>query len=573
MHSIRTKVTSLTIAAVLLSVALIGTMAILITKDDSEQRSAQLMELLCEAKTDEINSYLTSIEDATQTVSRYAYDSLDVAALYRGGVIGALGSGEESVVADRTTEQRESLDKYLRSYLDNTLAVFRTIADSNPMILSYYFRLNPEISAKTEGYWYSRRGSSFFVKQRNVDVTRYDADDTGHVGWYYQPLQRGVPSWLDPYHSGIMDEDVVSYVMPLYRFGTFVGVIGVDASYSSLVDLIDGIEVLKTGYAFLTDDEGRIVYHPGLKMGTMLSDVNWELESSNDLDNGAGTLSYKFGETERKAVWGSLTNGLRLIVSAPAQEINEAWNRLAVLIVVATIFTMAVFAWAARALMRRITEPLETLANASEQLAEGNYNVELTYNGDDEVGTLTRSFAYMKDELRELIEDLNSRAYRDALTGVRNKGSFNLLAHKLDEIITYADTGHVPDFAIVMFDCNGLKHVNDTYGHEKGDVYLCKACDLICQVFSHSPVYRLGGDEFCVLLQQHDLRDYEALASTFDERVKATNEAAQNEWETIDIARGVAVYDPSVDNDIESVMRRADLAMYDDKHRMRAERE
>jgi GGDEF domain-containing protein len=74
-------------------------------------------------------------------------------------------------------------------------------------------------------------------------------------------------------------------------------------------------------------------------------------------------------------------------------------------------------------------------------------------------------------------------------------------------------------------------------------------------------------------LQQHDLRDYEALASTFDERVKATNEAAQNEWETIDIARGVAVYDPSVDNDIESVMRRADLAMYDDKHRMRAERE
>jgi diguanylate cyclase (GGDEF)-like protein len=213
------------------------------------------------------------------------------------------------------------------------------------------------------------------------------------------------------------------------------------------------------------------------------------------------------------------------------------------------------------------------LANASEQLAEGNYNVELTYNGDDEVGTLTRSFAYMKDELREFIEDLNSRAYRDALTGVRNKGSFNLLAHKLDEIITYADTGHVPDFAIVMFDCNGLKHVNDTYGHEKGDVYLCKACDLICQVFSHSPVYRLGGDEFCVLLQQHDLRDYEALASTFDERVKATNEAAQNEWETIDIARGVAVYDPSVDNDIESVMRRADLAMYDDKHRMRAERE
>jgi diguanylate cyclase (GGDEF)-like protein len=195
-----------------------------------------------------------------------------------------------------------------------------------------------------------------------------------------------------------------------------------------------------------------------------------------------------------------------------------------------------------------------------EQAVRGNNP--LPPEGSKELRSFVDSYNQMYEENHRRTMLLKHEAETDPLTGLFNRGSYERLIE---------ETGD--DIALVLIDVDLFKNVNDTYGHEKGDVYLCKACDLICQVFSHSPVYRLGGDEFCVLLQQHDLRDYEALASTFDERVKATNEAAQNEWETIDIARGVAVYDPSVDNDIESVMRRADLAMYDDKHRMRAERE
>jgi GGDEF domain-containing protein len=52
-----------------------------------------------------------------------------------------------------------------------------------------------------------------------------------------------------------------------------------------------------------------------------------------------------------------------------------------------------------------------------------------------------------------------------------------------------------------MFDLNDLKHINDRYGHERGDEYIVNCCRLICQVFKHSPVFRIGGDEFVALLR------------------------------------------------------------------------
>lgn len=568
MHSIRAKVTTLTIVAVLLSVTLIGVMCIGIAKRDAEQSSEQLMELLCEAKTDEINNYLGSIEEATKTVSRFSYDLLDEVALYKGGVLGATGSGKESSV-ERSEEQREELDKYLYNYLDQTKAVFRTIADSNPIILTYYFCVNPEISSDVKGYWYSRHQSTSFEMQTITNVWAYNVDDVSHVGWYYQPLEKGRPLWLGPYQNDNMGEDILSYVVPLYRYGTFLGVIGIDVSYDSLIDEIDDIQVLESGYAFLTDSKGKIVYHPHLEVGLLLSDVNSELESSKRLDQSVVPITYRFGDVEKKAVWGTLNNGLRLIVSAPVSEINAGWFQLSLLIVAAALAIMTAFVFVATSLARRITEPLEVLADASTQLAEGNYNVELGDGGNDEVGVLTRSFAHMRDELRAFIDDLNSRAYRDALTGVRNKGSFNLLAHRFDEIITYADAENAPSFAVVMFDCNELKYINDTYGHDKGDIYLRTACQLICSVYTHSPVFRLGGDEFGVILQQGDLLNYEELSRDFDARAQAINDAARHEWETINIACGMAEFDPLIDKDTESVMRRADKAMYRQKRTMK----
>jgi len=118
-------------------------------------------------------------------------------------------------------------------------------------------------------------------------------------------------------------------------------------------------------------------------------------------------------------------------------------------------------------------------------------------------------------EEEHLVRDLNRRVFVDALTSVRNKGAFDEYIHELQKRL---DANEAFPFAIGVFDCDNLKKVNDQNGHDKGDVYLIAASQLICRIFSHSPVFRIGGDEFAVVLQNEDFDHRDELISRFADK-------------------------------------------------------
>jgi diguanylate cyclase (GGDEF)-like protein len=121
-----------------------------------------------------------------------------------------------------------------------------------------------------------------------------------------------------------------------------------------------------------------------------------------------------------------------------------------------------------------------------------------------------------------------------------------------------------------MFDCNNLKEINDTYGHDKGDSYLKTACVLICEVFKHSPVFRIGGDEFVSILQNEDYEKRYELCREFDLKSLRITEAADEPWKEINVAGGIAIYDPATDKNVNTVVKRADQKMYEDKARKKS---
>jgi len=84
-------------------------------------------------------------------------------------------------------------------------------------------------------------------------------------------------------------------------------------------------------------------------------------------------------------------------------------------------------------------------------------------------------------------------------------------------------------------------------------------------VFDHSPVFRIGGDEFAVILQNSDFDNREQLVVQFENRRKEICDSAENKWEEVHIALGIAVYDPQNDSGISDTIRRADRMMYDNK--------
>ena len=167
------------------------------------------------------------------------------------------------------------------------------------------------------------------------------------------------------------------------------------------------------------------------------------------------------------------------------------------------------------------------------------------------------------------IRDLNRKVFVDPLTSVRNKGAFDKYIAGLQEKV---DSGEVTEYAIGVFDCDSLKVINDQNGHDKGDAYLKAASNLICRIFQHSPVFRIGGDEFAAVLQNDDFRNREDLIVQFYKTQKEICESAENNWDEVHIAMGIAVYDPENDSSVNDTIRRADKLMYENKRKGKARR-
>jgi len=160
-----------------------------------------------------------------------------------------------------------------------------------------------------------------------------------------------------------------------------------------------------------------------------------------------------------------------------------------------------------------------------------------------------------KEELQEReLGMVRHMAYTDSLTGIRNKAAYiediSLIEQKIN-------SGKIQKIGIVVFDLNSLKTINDTKGHDAGDEYIKNACHIICERFKHSPVYRIGGDEFVAILEGEDYEKRKELLTDFSRIID--EEKTHN---GIVIASGSSTFHPDKDNSFMRVFERADRQMY-----------
>ena len=175
------------------------------------------------------------------------------------------------------------------------------------------------------------------------------------------------------------------------------------------------------------------------------------------------------------------------------------------------------------------------------------------------------------DEMKRHAAQMNELANKDSLTGIRNKTAYDKEVKKMEYEI---ETGKLSAFGIGMVDLNFLKKINDTYGHEQGNFAIKKLCYIVCTTFEHSPVFRIGGDEFVVVLKGVDYENIEKRISDFNKKLEelAASESLEP-WEKVSAAIGVAFYDKSIDANVLNVFKRADQKMYECKKNMKAVRE
>ena len=168
-----------------------------------------------------------------------------------------------------------------------------------------------------------------------------------------------------------------------------------------------------------------------------------------------------------------------------------------------------------------------------------------------------------REEQENLLKSAERLARLDELTGIKNKNAFVEHVKEIDDVINNGD--YDPVFGVVMCDINDLKRINDTRGHSFGDESIQKACRMICEVFEDSSVYRVGGDEFAVILTGDDFSNRERLLELLKQKSMSNGRLSIGPV----VACGMAKYNPGVDRNFQEVYNRADGRMYANKNELK----
>lgn len=550
MHSIKTRIIALVLASILVTALAIGGASILNSMLVVNADSTQMLNLLCANRAEAFNSLLRQIEQSTETLMVYASHQLE------------------------SIEQLSSNPDYVESFTAELTDVAINAALATDGATAVYVRFNPELTGSTAGLFYSRTSlQENFRKQSPTDILAYNTDDIAHVGWYYLPVKNGMGTWIAPYFNQNIDIEMVSYVIPFYADDTLVGVVGMDIEFNMLRKIVAETSVYDTGYAFLTNEKSEIVYHQSLPRGTLLTEYNnAEFRDMavilQGVPNEDTLVSYSYEQEAKKSTFRILDNNMRLVLTVPKKEIDKQQNWLVIQILFACLIVVALAVIVTIFFARRLAKPLLELTEAAQKIAKGDLGITIKHQSQDEVGILAESFRQTVEHLHKYISYINELAYRDSLTGVKNKTAY------LEYVSRMEDTMRLqrPSFAVVVFDVNNLKKVNDTSGHDFGDMLIMDISKMICRVFKHSPVFRIGGDEFVTILQNTDYENYLHLLAQLDEELQRANSKCPNDL-PLSFARGIAIYGEDTDLTFNDVFKRADSAMYRNKTEMKQERE
>ncbi len=400
MKSIKTKIIVTVILCSLVSTFICGAISIVNSVSTSYEDSQQEMQLKCVSQSDEVDTMMQNVSQSVEMVYSIAVAKLEHAASFR------------------------TSKDYVDTYTKQMLPILMQSAQNTKGALTAYIRYNPEFTEPTSGLFLTRDNSdSEFESVTPTDFSMYDPSDVEHVGWYYIPVQNGKETWMEPYLNSNIGVYMISYVIPIEVDGESIGIIGMDIDFSEFTNTIDSLSIFDSGYGFLVNDSGKVMYHKDLEIGSNLVDADSGLQAVVDALGNEQTeetaVSYTYQGKDKVMYYRTLENGMKFVLTAPKTELQAKSKQLAGQIFGGAAFATVLAVIIGIVLGFTITKPISQIDGIVKQTADfefaSNPANQHLYKRKDETGRMAISLHNMRKNLREMVGNI-----RHVYTDLRN---------------------------------------------------------------------------------------------------------------------------------------------------------
>ncbi len=281
--------------------------------------------------------------------------------------------------------------------------------------ITVYVRYNPEYSNPTSGIFATRTSTNEeFALLTPTDFSMYEKDDLSHVGWYYVPVENGSATWMEPYVNENINVYMISYIVPLFgEDGESIGVVGMDIAFPAITNVVDTVRMYDTGYAFLANRQGRLMYHKELETGLDLRDLSLgsisEMLASPEAE---GTLGdYVYNKVNKHMVYDMLDNGMCFVLTVPKAEFYSEANRLILYIGLGIVAAVLFSGGIGIVVGSSISKPIKLLTGIIGQTSRLDFTP--TQGGKslrkqkDEIGIMATEIHQMRKILRKMTGDMH----------------------------------------------------------------------------------------------------------------------------------------------------------------------
>lgn len=389
----------------------------------------------------------TSILQSRQIIEKEAEGRLLMLVENQANKFNATIAEVESSVEGLATSANSSFDlnaakndpNYIATYQSNLEALTQEFAKIAEGGMSAYVYINPELTGGVYGAWFAdTQNNRNFEKQELGTIDEFSSDNE-EMSWYYEPVNVGKATWLEPYVDPDLNIKMISYAVPMYQGDVLIGVTGMDINFDLFAKDINGTRVYDTGYIALLDENYNFLVRPSFKQeqsaAGQAADATTQASAAADGErfnlatenNGAlkhlteemgknksGMITYEYEGLQKIFGYDHVSNGSILIVDLPTDQVFKEMNRLILMLVIIIAVGILLASIIALIVGKVISKPIVKLTELINKTAEldliDDSSFDYLAKRKDETGVMANSIGNMRKLMREVVGNIMNQA-------------------------------------------------------------------------------------------------------------------------------------------------------------------